>query len=162
MKTPATVLTVALLSLLGTQVAQAAVGDRESYEISPGDFDNDGRYTEADLMVVVRLVFEGHQPHGILLHALDVNGDRQIDPNDAYELAVRVYWGHRPEPTKISFVRGDVTGDGIVDEKDADRLERALKGNVTTSGPLDAADANEDRKIDRRDLQLLQEHKPKG
>ena len=61
----------------------------------------------------------------------------------------------------ISYVPGDITGDGLVNNKDLTRLQRYLKGK-TTDVVQEALDVNGDGKVNNKDATRLQRYLKSG
>ncbi|MCI8669433.1 MAG: starch-binding protein [Lachnospiraceae bacterium] len=69
-------------------------------------------------------------------------------------------WYHvNPDLTEENPLTGDLNGDGVIDEKDLDLLERFLSGEITLNEEQKKlADINEDGVVDEKDRDTLEQY----
>ena len=153
--------TLALLSALFlTASSFAAVGDWLSFHDGGGDLNRDGWIDPLDLVPLEIYLRSGPKPAGVPIRELDMNGDCRVDWNDFNKFARKLIAnpGPRPAPPlqRHWFVVGDINGDQVVDVADVVMFAEYLTSHrACVEGELDAADANQDGRIDIGDLQEL-------
>ena len=64
-----------------------------------------------------------------------------------------------PEPEKTEYGRGDINGDGKIDEADALAIQKHITGESKLEGKyLDAADVNGDGRVNSLDVLFVKKH----
>jgi hypothetical protein len=120
---------------------------RSSYQVLPGDVDQDGRVDMADLA--------GAQWHASVLGdaayslAHDVNGDGRIDSSDFTAIMSRL---GTTVPGYVAPVVGDSSGDGRFDSTDLVRVMQSGKYRSDQFASWDEGDWNRDGLFDESDL----------
>ena len=149
--------------LLAVSPAFSEIGDWHGFMESVGDLDQNGRWDLNDIVILQGYLAGAPKPEGIHLDSLDVNRDGRIDLGDLGDFVI-IVMSHpersrpAPPPRPGWYRVGDVNHDQKIDVADVVVLGEYLarrRGNL--DAPLDAADVNEDGRINSEDSKPLQD-----
>lgn len=119
----------------------------ESTIIVPGDVNNDGSISVADLTMLASYIL-GDAPEGINIKNADVNGDNAVSVADLTSLSSLILDNSGGSPKNP----GDANGDGVISVADLTMVAAYILGDTTTNINIKNADMNGDGIISVADL----------